>query len=48
LRKAALKDRRKARIRLAQTPYIVPNRIDARVIFALLVYHAARWWPDQV
>ena len=30
---------------VAQTPYIVPYRMDADVISVLRVYHAARRWP---
>ena len=33
---------------IAQTPYIVPYRIDAGVVFVLRVFHAARRWPDRV
>ena len=31
---------------IAQTPYIVPYRVDAGAILVLRGYHAARRWPD--
>jgi toxin ParE1/3/4 len=33
---------------IANTPYVVPYRIDADVVFVLRVYHSARRWPDRV
>ncbi len=33
---------------VAQTPYIVPYRIDAGTISVLRVFHAARRWPERM
>jgi toxin ParE1/3/4 len=32
---------------IAQTPYIVPYRVQREVIQILRVYHSARRWPDS-
>jgi toxin ParE1/3/4 len=33
---------------VAQTPYIVPYRIESETVFVLRVYHAARRRPDRL
>lgn len=32
---------------VANTPYVVPYRVQEGALFVLRVYHSARRWPDQ-
>jgi len=32
---------------IPRTPFVVPYRIDGRVLVILRVYHEARRWPDH-